>query len=334
MIVEAKAPTRIDLAGGTIDLWPLYLFHPGAQTVNVAIDLFASCRVASRTDTRIVLRSKDIGAEEEYASLAETPLDSPLQLLARLVAFFAPQTGVEVTTDCAAPAGSGLGGSSALVIALAGALNRLTGRGYDEKALLTIAPNIETQVIKVPAGVQDYYPPVYGGANAIHLGVDGVSCERLPDVTEALQERIVLCYTGKPHFSGTNNWEIFKRHIDGDPDVFTHLERIRETTTAMRDAVLAGDAARVADRLNEEWENRKRLSVNVSTEKIDHLIETARRNGALAGKVCGAGGGGCVTFVVAEGRKSETMRALTAAGGEVLDVKLTERGLDITERNE
>jgi D-glycero-alpha-D-manno-heptose-7-phosphate kinase len=332
MIVESQAPTRIDLAGGTIDMWPLFLFHPGAMTVNVAIDLFATCRIETRTDSKIILESEDINVREEYPSLAETPLDSPLQLLARLATFFAPKTGVEIVTKCAAPAGSGLGGSSALVIALAGALNRLTNRGYDAKQLLTIAPNVETQIIRVPAGVQDYYPPVYGGLNAIHLGVDGVTCEHLPDKLGELQERIVLCYTGKPHFSGTNNWEIFKNHIDGNEEVISNLGRIRDTTVRMRDAVAGGDIAAMAEFLNEEWENRQRLSDGVSTETIERLISVAKANGGLAGKVCGAGGGGCVVFITEEGRKPDVMRALSDAGGDVLDVKLVPEGLTVAVR--
>ncbi|HMZ82320.1 MAG TPA: GHMP kinase, partial [Acidobacteriota bacterium] len=114
MIIEAKAPTRIDLAGGTVDLWPLYLLHQEAQTINVAIDLLATCRVEERLDEQIILVSEDINLSETYESLGEIRLDTPLQLLARMVDYFKPYTGVKVTTRCAAPPGSGLGGSSAL----------------------------------------------------------------------------------------------------------------------------------------------------------------------------------------------------------------------------
>ncbi|MCS7079806.1 MAG: GHMP kinase [Chloracidobacterium sp.] len=330
--ITATVPTRVDLAGGTLDLPPLYLFHPGAVTVNVALDLPATCTVSTRADATIVLESRDIGRREVYPSCADLRFDTPLQLLARLVAFFAPPSGVEVVTDCAAPHGSGLGGSSALVIALAGSLNQLTNAGYSPERLLAVAPDIETQVIRVPAGVQDYYPAMYGGINAIHLGVGGVHCETLAaDWLPTLDAHTVVCHTGQAHFSGANNWEIFKRHIDGDAATQAALARIRDLAQAMCAAVRARDIAAVADCLRWEWNHRRQLAEGVSTPCIERLMAVAQEAGALAGKVCGAGGGGCVVFIVAEGRRAEVCAALTANGGEVLDAHLTAQGLTLTE---
>ncbi|QUW00907.1 GHMP kinase [Chloracidobacterium sp. MS 40/45] len=330
--VIATAPTRVDLAGGTLDLPPLYLFHPGALTVNAAIDQLATCEVTTRADTGIVLVSRDVGQREVYPSREALRLDTPLQLLARLVAFFAPPGGIEVTTACAAPHGSGLGGSSALVIALAGALNHLTGAGYTPEQLLRLAPNIETQVIRVPAGVQDYYPAVHGGISAIHLGVGGICHESLAaDWLPWLDAHVVVCHTGQAHFSGTNNWEIFRRHIEGDPATQSALARIRDLARAMYAAVCARDLGAVAEALEQEWHHRRQLAAEVSTPTIERLMAVARESGALAGKVCGAGGGGCVVFVVAEGSKPDVQAALAAAGGQVLDAHLTTQGLTVTE---
>ncbi|MGQ9898051.1 MAG: GHMP family kinase ATP-binding protein [Acidobacteriota bacterium] len=330
--VIATAPTRIDLAGGTLDLPPLYLFHPGALTINVAIDRLATCEVMTRTDRTIVLDSRDVGKREVYSSREALRFDTPLQLLARLVAFFAPLDGLEVITSCTAPQGSGLGGSSALVIALAGALNHLMRAGHTPEQLLALAPNIETQVICVPAGVQDYYPAVYGGMSAIHLGVGGVCHEPLAaDWLPWLDAHVVVCHTGQSHFSGTNNWEIFKRHIEGDPVTQAALGRIRDLAQAMYAAVRARDLEAVAEALEQEWHHRRQLAADVSTPTIERLMAVARSSGALAGKVCGAGGGGCVVFIVAEGRKPDVQSALAAAGGEVLDTHLTARGLTVTE---
>ncbi len=330
--IAAAAPTRVDLAGGTLDLPPLHLFHPGAVTINVALDLLATCEVAARDDAAIVLESRDIGRREVYRSPAELRFDTPLQLLARLVAFFAPGGGVEVVTACAAPQGSGLGGSSALVVALAGALNRLANAGHASDRLLAFAPDIETQVIRSPAGVQDYYPAMYGGINAIHLGIGGASREALSaDWLPTLDARLVVCHTGQAHFSGANNWDIFKRHIDGDAATQAALARIRDLARALYAAIGARDIAAVAECLDEEWRHRRQLAEGVSTPTIERLLATAREAGALAGKVCGAGGGGCVVFIVAEGRREEVRAALAAAGGEPLDARLTARGLTLTE---
>src|SRR5262249_54179886 len=132
-----------------------------------------------------------------------------------------------------------------------------------------------------------------------------------------------------PHFSGTNNWEIFKRHIDGDSVIFDQFERIRDTTLKMRHALIEGDLNQMALLLDEEWQTRKALSPGVSTAKIEQLIAVARDVGSLGAKVCGAGGGGCVIFIVAEGKKSAVKAALKAAGGQVLDFQIPAGGLDV-----
>ncbi len=328
MAIESSAPTRIDLAGGTVDIWPLYLFHPGARTVNFAITLPARCRVTALKGRYVRIESVDT-AQSLETTLDRLHEEKELELLARLIRFFAPETGLELVTECSAPAGSGLGGSSALNIAVCGALNAFTSRGYTRQELLTIARNIETQVIRVPAGEQDYYPAMYGGVGSIHLGVTGVERRELEVDLGRLGDRVVLCYTGKPHFSGTNNWEIFKKHIDGDVRTYAQFERIADVSRRMEEAMLAADLDWAAKLLDEEWRTRKELSPGVSTPVIEHLMEVASKAGALGAKVCGAGGGGCVTFITAEGRKSEVAEALRAAGAEVLDCSPQADGLDV-----
>ncbi|MBX7223771.1 MAG: GHMP kinase [Blastocatellia bacterium] len=329
MIIEAKAPTRIDLAGGTVDMWPLYLFHPGAQTINVAIDLLATCRIEERLDDRIIIESEDLELKEEYASQGEMNFHSPLQLVTRMIDFFKPYTGLKITTRCAAPPGSGLGGSSALAIALAGGLDSLTGNRYAETQLLRIAQNVETQVIRVPSGVQDYYPAMFGGCNSIHLEIQGVVREALSIDLAELQDQTVLCYTGKPHFSGTNNWQIFKSHIDDQDGIHDRFSQLVDITNRMRIAVIERNLDTVAACLAEEWAVRKQFAEHVTTDKIEQLIATASTHGALAAKVCGAGGGGCVVFLTEPGHKQAVSLALAEAGGDVLAASLTDRGLRI-----
>jgi D-glycero-alpha-D-manno-heptose-7-phosphate kinase len=328
MIIESQAPTRIDLAGGTVDIWPLYLFHGGAETVNVAISLYARCRLEPG-GSGYTLVSRDTGTSVRADSLDELLRNRTLELVARLVAQFAPEPGLTVTTESGAPPGSGLGGSSALGIAVAGALDAYVGSRYEPEQLRTITTNVETQVIRVPAGLQDYYPAVFGGVNSIRFEVPGNRVERIPIDVEALERRLVLAYTGIPHFSGTNNWEIFKAHIDGDGDVIQRLGRIAETATRMREALVAGDLDAVGRVLGEEWEHRRALAPGVSTPAIDELIGVARRAGSPAAKVCGAGGGGCVVFFCDEGRKALVDQALRDAGAKVLDFWIDTKGLTV-----
>ena len=330
MRVEARAPARVDLAGGTVDIWPLYLFHPGAQTVNIAVRSYASCVVETRADRRIVLVSRDQDVRETYESLTDLALKtSALPLVRELVLSFEPRRGISVKTSSQVPAGAGLGGSSALNIAICGALARVTGKRYTRTQLLEIAKNVEAIVIKVPTGWQDYFPALYGGASAVHLDRDGVKREKLPLSFPDVEKRFVLCYTGLPRNSAINNWEVMKAHIDGDPKVRKNFEEITTIAIQMREALLASDWNDVAELLALEWQNRKHNFTGISTPRIDRMIERTRKRGARAAKVCGAGGGGCVVFLVEPGSKPAVEAELTRLGGTIIHFGVSRTGLEV-----
>src|SRR5829696_10360625 len=243
MIIQSSAPTRVDLAGGTIDIPPLFLFHENAATVNFAVSLLAKCRIETRDDSTIVLESIDRGVKFE-TSLDEigTLKDEPrLELLSKLVYFFKPETGFNMITESEAPAGAGLAGSSTLNIACIGALNALVGDRYPPEKFIPIAAAVECQVIRVPTGYQDYYSAQYGAVSAIHFRPDGMHREALDIDTGTLESRMVVIYTEEPRNSGTNNWDITKRHIDGDREIFNIFEGIRDTATNLREALLRND---------------------------------------------------------------------------------------------
>ena len=332
MIIESSAPTRVDLAGGTIDIPPLFLFHEGAATVNFAVDLLAKCRIETRDDGQIVLESIDRGVKFETSvdKMGELKNEPRLELLSKLVYFFKPETGFNMVTDSQAPAGAGLAGSSTLNIACIGALNKLVGSRYSPERFIPIAANVECQVIKVPTGFQDYYSAQYGGAAAIHVGPDGIRREALDIDLQTLEERIVVLYTGEPRNSGTNNWEITKRHIDGDRELYDIFEGIRDDALNLRAALLESDWELVGDILRNAFPHRKRLSPMITTPHMDVLIDAALGNGAIGAKVCGAGGGGCIAFFCEQGRKQDVETALSAeAGAEVLNYKISSDGLVI-----
>jgi D-glycero-alpha-D-manno-heptose-7-phosphate kinase len=334
VIIESSAPTRVDLAGGTIDIWPLYLFHPGAVTVNFALSLRAHCRIETRDDDKIILESRDRGLsfESNLGSIEELVRDERLELISKLVHFFKPTTGFHLTAYSEVPAGAGLAGSSALNIACVGALNRLVGNRYGAHKFVTLAANVETTVIRVPAGFQDYYPALYGSVSAIHFKTDGIEREALEVNVPELERRVVICYTGEPRLSGINNWDVFKRHIDGEPDLFQLFEGIRDSGRRMRDLLLADDWIGIADSMKRAHPNRKQLAPNITTPQMELVIAKGLANGAEAAKVCGAGGGGCMAFLCADGRKSEVEAALAAEEGvEVLDWKVSREGLVVRE---
>jgi len=324
--IAASAPTRIDLAGGTIDIWPLYLAHAGASTVNAAISLRAHAAIEPRSDGRVRLQSIDTHTQVEAGRWQDLDPRGDLPLLALLARHYGLANATLVTRG-ESPAGAGIAGSSALAMAACGALARWAGASMDDELLLQTAMNIECQAIRVPTGVQDYRPALYGGVAAIELRTDVIRRVPIDVDPRELERRIVLAYTGAPRNSGTNNWEITKRHIDGDAHVFGCFERIRDTAIAMRQALERRDWDEVGRQIATEWDNRKRLAPGVTTPVIEHLISRAKAAGATAAKVCGAGGGGCLFCYGPPAARQAIERALSTGEAQVLDYTIEAEGL-------
>jgi D-glycero-alpha-D-manno-heptose-7-phosphate kinase len=331
MRIIAEAPCRVDLAGGTLDIWPLFLFHPGAVTVNFAINRFTRCTIETQDSPEIRLGSSDLQAADSYRSFAdlESAARPRLPLATYLLRFFRPRTGLVMHTDSESPAGAGIAGSSALMIATTSALNRFIGSRHGLEKIREIAQNVEAQIIRVPTGVQDYYPALYGGVNAIELGPGGVRRVEIPVDLDDFNRRIVLCYTGAPRNSGINNWEVTKAYINGDRKVQRNFGHIASIATCMRAATEKADWSEAGRLLREEWAHRRGNIPGITTPMIDRLIALARRAGSLGAKVCGAGGGGCVFFLVERGAQERVSRALAKAGAEILPVQVAPHGVTI-----
>jgi D-glycero-alpha-D-manno-heptose-7-phosphate kinase len=327
--IYAQAPCRADLAGSTIDLWPLYLFHPGSVTVNIAVDIQTSCKITPRKGRAIYLRSLDTGCEDRFSSLDALVRAAKYQhaLAAYIVRFFQPRQGFLLETHSESPAGAGISGSSAMMICTSAALAKFVGREIDIEQIRIIAQNIEAQLIRVPTGCQDYYPAMYGGVSAIHLDVDGIHREVIEVAADEVEKRFVLFYTGAPRQSGINNWEVFKQHINGDKRVIRNFAEISRIAQGMHRALKAAKWDEVERLLNEEWKLRRTNAPGITTPLVDKLIAAARKNGARAAKVCGAGGGGCVITLIEEGSRERVHEAIRRNGGQPLDFRVSRNGL-------
>jgi D-glycero-alpha-D-manno-heptose-7-phosphate kinase len=330
MLITAIVPTRIDLAGGTLDVYPLYLFEGGGLTVNAAINVKARATIATRSDRRIVMRSEDLQFAEEAPSLEEMTFGGRLELVKRALSYYRPQMGLDITVRSDAPAGSGLGASSALLMALSHGLNELTGRGLSRAQIIDIGANIEAQVIGIPTGKQDYFPPIYGGVCAMWFDVDGWRFESLSQgnaLIEGLNERLIVSYTGIPHSSSVTNWAMLKRYIEHEGDTDARIREIKEIALAMRDCLTHLDWAGFARLLDAEWKLRKGLAAGVTTPEVNAIIAAAEAAGAKASKICGAGGGGCM-ITAAEPEDVPAVRAaLAAAGAQVMPARVVAGGI-------
>lgn len=333
--VRARAPTRIDLAGGTLDIPPLYLFHEPALTVNVAIDVDAMATIT--TSKRLVIVSHDQNESAtwdgpELISWSEYP---GLELVLRLVKSFGPKENLRVEVRSEAPAGSGLGGSSAIAIALTRALAEWCDVSLSTEELVDWAKAIETQTIKVPTGYQDYWGAVYGGVHAYEMGLNGrVRAAPLGSAAfhRELERHLLLVYTGRPRFSGMNNWELFKRHIDGEPATIEFFERLKENALLMKEALESEDISRAAEALNRDWRTRRAMLPTMTTGEIERVIEEGSKHGMLAARVCGAGGGGCVVLLADPARRNGLARRIQEMKMDILPARISETGV-IVERD-
>ena len=325
--VEATAPTRIDLAGGTLDIWPLYLFHPGAVTVNCAIDRRAWCRVETGHEG-VRIESKDTLRKAEGKDVTEILGAGELELVAFILRAIGIESGVKVTTQSKVPSGSGLGGSSALSVAVAGAAAAATGRSLDADALWPVVRDAEAQAIKVPTGVQDYLAAIHGGVLGIHLEPGALRVEKLATDPAKVEECLMLVDSAVSHFSGLNNWEMFKGQIDRNPDVMANFAEIVAAARDMRAALVEGRYDDVPAIMTREMAARKRLAPGVSSPEIEKIAEAAASEGGAA-KVCGAGGGGMVSVWAVPGKREKVAAAIRAAGFKIASFRLDLRGLEV-----
>ncbi len=315
-----------------MDIWPIYLFHPGAVTVNVAVDRRAWCRVETGV-SGVRIESKDTLQKTEGKDVSEILGGGTLSLVAQILRALGVETGLRVTTQSKVPAGSGLGGSSALAVAVAAAVARAVGRELDNDGLWPIVRDAEARCIGVPTGVQDYHAALHGGVLALHLEAGAVRVERLRADPARVEESLLLIDAGVTRFSGINNWDVFKGQIDGDPTVREALAAIGAIAVKVREALLAEQFEAVSELIAAEWEARKRLAPGVTTPDIDRIAEAARAGGGAA-KVCGAGGGGVVAVWAppgarGPGRREAVETSLKAAGFRVFPARVDLRGLEV-----
>jgi D-glycero-alpha-D-manno-heptose-7-phosphate kinase len=294
--------------------------------------------VVERTAPQITIHSQDSDQTEIYPSLEamQAQMGGPLDLVKKALRYYCrhrdPQRGLDVTTHSEAPRGSGLGGSSALLMALSSALNEIEGLGLSKTQLIDLGANIEAQLINIPTGKQDYYPPLFGGICSIWFDVDGHQLERLDqgnDVVDRLNQRLILTFTNINRFSGATNWAMLKRYIDKQGDTVAHLRGIKEVAMAMKHSLLAGDLDQFAHLLAVEWENRKMLAEGVTTPEVDAMIAAAAAHGARASKLCGAGGGGCMITYAEPQDVPAVKQALAEAGAKLLPFHILSEGLQI-----
>lgn len=337
MELKISAPNRIDLAGGTTDICPLYLFMGGGYTVNVAVTVRSNVVLRHMCGQSVRIVSQDLKESVEATDASALPMKGPLGLIARAVRAFPPGTGIEITTRNEAPSGSGLGASSALLVALLTGLRSMRHEQVSGKGTVEVAANIEAAEIGVPTGMQDHIAAFYGGVSAIDFGYRGF--ERTPCCTSSnalqwLESAIILSYTGSGRFSGLNNWDVTKAFIDNDFEVRQKLLEIRDIAREVGTALHLERWEDVSGLVDREWRIRRSLAPGISSPAIEGIMNAARSAGASASKICGAGGGGCMVTLTPPHKRASVEKAISDAGGRVLQFRVDTRGVKWSESPE
>lgn len=327
--VTARAWCRVDLAGGTLDIWPLGLLHPGACTVNLAVDLPVTVEIAPRPSGYRVVQ----GAEAAEAESPEALARDPGAALAGAVARALELPPFEARLESASPRGGGLGASSAMVVALIAAAEELFGRPRSApERLAAVGRDLEARMMDLPTGVQDHWAALLGGLLEISYHPGGETVRRLPLDPEALAASLVLAFTGQSHFSAGQNWQVIRRRLEGEAEVTGLLQGIAETAAELSAALQAGELAAAGRLVDREWSLRRRLAEGVSTPRIEELLEAARSAGAWGGKACGAGGGGTVAVLCPPERREAIKTALSDRGATLLEARPALEGLRVEPR--
>lgn len=293
MVITSRAPVRIDFAGGWTDV-DIFAKGAGGAVLNATIDKYVTGRLELR----------------DFAEDGDE--------------------GITVSYNSELPAGSGLGTSSALNVVWLSLVKSQVKSVEERKQIAELAYELE-RILGILGGKQDQYASALGGFNLM-LFNDDVQVEHLdiaPHVISEMEERMILCYTGKPRLSGNIHEKVWGAYRRGNPETVNALYNLRNVAIRMKTVLLDGDLKEFADLLNQNWKHQKQLDPSITNEQIEELFKNAFDAGAVAGKACGAGGGGCVLFFADKGKRDQVAEVVEKLGSRVIPFKFEFKGLTV-----
>lgn len=352
-----KSPTRVDLAGGTLDMWPLYNFigldcYDKVYTINVAIDIFTEVQIkpteklslnsAEKSSSKLIrIQSKDIQLNESFSDIESflSANSEKLNLYKSVIYYFKSrwgrskplsefyQKGFELVTASESPVGGGLGGSSSLMISLLKGFSLFYDCPFhDNHHLVKVAHNLEASLLKTPTGTQDYYPAVSGGINILKYSPDGIDQKVLNlDKDSYLAKHFLLVYTGKSHHSGINNFDVLKKSVAQDSITLQALKDVYQIALQTLEVIQQNRFDLLPDLFKKEFNARIKLSDSFASPEIHKLNEISEKNHGLGLKICGAGGGGCVLILVSPQYRQQLADKISESGFKVLPTKPVEK---------
>ncbi len=323
-----KAPTRVDLSGGTLDIWPLFCFYEKPKTINFAIDGYVEIKISLLNSNFFIKEEEKVF---EFKNLKQM-MEGQFKLYALVFSYFNLK-GIKIEILKVPPKFSGLGGSSSLLMCLLKGLFFLFDKKVSNSFLISLGKDLEAKNMGYPTGTQDFYPPLYGGILCINYELGKERIEKIKGLKE-IEKYILIYNTGVKHHSGSQNFDVIKKAIEKkDGFVWKNLKEISRITNDMYNFIKKRDFKKVGLLMKEEWDSRKELSSSFNHPEIDKAIEVAKKVGVWGWKPCGAAGGGSICFLVPEERKETFKNNLNLLKGEVLPYNIVWKGLDIKYAN-
>ena len=328
---RARAPVRIDLAGGWSD-GPPFSAEAGGAVVNVAISRYSYATLIAAEPGEFVLESADYNQYIAVRDIRELEYDGSLDLLKAAMRRMKAEFGGRLITRSEAPPGSGTGSSASMGVALVGLLDAVLERGMSRMEIAALANLLETEELSIRGGKQDQYAAACGGLSYMTFEDPEVTVEPLTpsrDFILELEKSLLLVYTGKSRLSGDIISTVMDAYLRNETAMTEPLMNLRDAGHQMRDAIVAEDLVRVGEVLDRNWENQKRLYESMTTPKIEALMAMARGEGVLGGKACGAGGGGCIVLLCEPDREHLVRRSVEDLGGHIIDFSFDYDGLTV-----
>jgi D-glycero-alpha-D-manno-heptose-7-phosphate kinase len=302
----------------------------GGMVLSATINQYAHASLRPRRDSRLTISSLDYDVVARYDHPRRMRLDGNLDLIKAVVKAFRVHRGADLWVHSDAPPGSGLGSSSTLVVALIGALAAWLKRPMSGYEIAELAYRVEREDLGLAGGRQDQYAASFGGFNFIEFGRDATVVTPLrvhPEVLQELEYRLLLCYMGQTRRSANIIERQTASYREGRKETVEALHRLKDETLEMKKALLLGDVDGMGELLHQAWEQKKKLDAGISTAHIDKLYQLARREGAIGGKMPGAGGGGYFLLLARFDRKHRVAAMLEKHGGQVVPFQFERRGL-------
>jgi D-glycero-alpha-D-manno-heptose-7-phosphate kinase len=330
VVIRSKAPLRISFAGGGTDV-PPYSEEQGGAVLSATIDRYAYCTISPRTDKEIAIKSLDFGKVERW-SVNGTMLryDGNLDLIKAVVNHFDVAQGFDMFLHCDAPPGSGLGSSSTVMVSIIGAIAEWLNVPMSQYEVAKLAYVLEREELRFAGGKQDQYAAVFGGFNYMEFKGEDVVVTPLRvknDVLNELHYHLLLCNTGKTRDSANiigHQKEAYKRRA---AQVVAALDNSKRLARETKDALMKGQIRHIGELLNESWKWKKRFTPEITNARIDAIYDAAVRNGAIGGKISGAGGGGHMFFICEYDRKHLVANKLEEMGAEIVNFNFDKYGL-------